>query len=312
MARAKREPGIRGTIAGLRPGARRHRREASVRRNSAAAERRDAGWSGPLFWPYAYDSVFDYVFGRSADDSRFWAHGNSNVLDGIFTADSANGAVARSWEAECVSRSASGADALVEHIRQTVPPTDAQRESFDALQAALVRAMDRIKEACPAAQPRTPMERLNLMIARLTAMRQAVITVGTPLRTYTESLSDQQKVAFGKAAPETTGSSVSAQTPVCAPPAADRSGERIGQIVRPTKEQRAALEELMKMSAGFSYFVAGACPAQAISTPHERLEAASRRLNVMRYAAVNVRPVLNRFYNSLTDQQKTRLNAASR
>ena len=43
-----------------------------------------AGWAGPLFWPNAYDGVFEYAFGLPGNDGQFWVRGFGDVIDGMF------------------------------------------------------------------------------------------------------------------------------------------------------------------------------------------------------------------------------------
>jgi hypothetical protein len=53
------------------------------------------------------------------------------------------------------------------------------------------------------------------------------------------------------------------------------------------------------------------CPNDLPSTPTGRLAAMESRLQVMLQAVQTVRPALNRFYQSLNDEQKARFNAVS-
>src|SRR4030088_22046 len=51
------------------------------------------------------------------------------------------------------------------------------------------------------------------------------------------------------------------------------------------------------------------CPKDLPSLPTERLAAMESRLQVMLAAVQTVRPALERFYQSLSDEQKARFNA---
>src|SRR5262249_57368461 len=45
------------------------------------------GWFGPVFWPYAYDDVFDYAFWPAEyDNYAFWAYAYDDILDNVFFA----------------------------------------------------------------------------------------------------------------------------------------------------------------------------------------------------------------------------------
>jgi hypothetical protein len=41
------------------------------------------GWIGPLFWPYAYDDVFDYLYWPYAYDD-FWPYAYDDIYYGIY------------------------------------------------------------------------------------------------------------------------------------------------------------------------------------------------------------------------------------
>jgi LTXXQ motif family protein len=73
--------------------------------------------------------------------------------------------------------------------------------------------------------------------------------------------------------------------------------------------QRPALDELRAASAKAIDILKAGCPTDLPSTPPGRLAAMESRLQVMLQAVQTVRPPLDRFYQSLTDEQKERFNA---
>jgi hypothetical protein len=79
--------------------------------------------------------------------------------------------------------------------------------------------------------------------------------------------------------------------------------------VQPTDVQRAALDELKAESAKAINLLKGACPNDLPSIPTGRLAAMQTRLETMLAAVKAVRPALDRFYQSLNDEQKARFNA---
>ena len=85
--------------------------------------------------------------------------------------------------------------------------------------------------------------------------------------------------------------------------------ERISEIVQPTAAQRPALDELRAASAKAIEMLKSGCPKDLPSTPTGRLAAMESRLQVMLAAVQTVRPALERFYQSLSDEQKARFNA---
>jgi LTXXQ motif family protein len=85
--------------------------------------------------------------------------------------------------------------------------------------------------------------------------------------------------------------------------------ERIAQTVEPNDAQRAVLDELKDATAKALDILKAACPTALPSTPTGRLEAMRQRLEVMLQAVRTVRPVVEKFYQSLNDEQKARFNA---
>jgi hypothetical protein len=85
--------------------------------------------------------------------------------------------------------------------------------------------------------------------------------------------------------------------------------ERISAVVEPTDAQRPALEELRAASAKAIDMLKSGCPKDLPSVPTGRLAAMESRLQVMLAAVQTVRPALERFYQSLSDEQKARFNA---
>src|SRR5262249_14510091 len=85
--------------------------------------------------------------------------------------------------------------------------------------------------------------------------------------------------------------------------------ERISEVVQPTDAQRTALDELRAASAKAIDMLKAGCPKDLPPTPTGRLAAMETRLQVMLAAVQIVRPALERFYQSLSDEQKARFNA---
>jgi len=87
--------------------------------------------------------------------------------------------------------------------------------------------------------------------------------------------------------------------------------ERIAQTVEPNDAQRAILDELKGATAQALDQVKAAGPTGQPSTPTGRIEAMRQRLEAMLAAVRTVRPVLEKFFDSLNDEQKARFNALS-
>jgi hypothetical protein len=85
--------------------------------------------------------------------------------------------------------------------------------------------------------------------------------------------------------------------------------ERIAQTVEPNDAQRAVLDELKDATAQALDILKAACPTALPSTPTGRIAALRQRLEAMLQAVRTVRPAVEKFYQSLNDEQKARFNA---
>ena len=94
-----------------------------------------------------------------------------------------------------------------------------------------------------------------------------------------------------------------------APGVTDLPVERIKKVVQPTGEQVAALDALSVAGVKASEIVKASCPTAVPFTPVARLEAAESRLEAVTQAIDAIRDPLQRFYDSLSDEQKQRFNA---
>ena len=191
------------------------------------------GWVGPLFWPFAYDDMYDYAmwgYGPS-----FWDYGYGDIYAGIFspydyadlagylpyddggyggyggyagggyaggyagrgTASSSGGAAAPSQPNEvaqmCGQDTQDIAGLPIDKIQQAVNPNDEQRKALDDLANASVKAAQLIKDACPSQVASTAPGRLAAMQTRLEAMISAINIVEPPLDHFWGLLDDEQK-----------------------------------------------------------------------------------------------------------------------
>jgi LTXXQ motif family protein len=207
----------------------------------------------------------------------------------------------------------------IEEIRRTVHSTADQEAALDDLSAASSKANDIIKSSCPTAPPLTPVGRLGAAEQRLEAMIRAVQIVRSPLERLYDSLSDEQRRQFN-----TMGNSAKGERePGSAPSGGDlatlcdqQAGEgfanppvqRIEQVVRPNTQQQNALADLKKASEDAASDLQASCPTQMPQTPVARLDAVATRLKAMADAMKFVRPKLENFYASLSDEQKASFN----
>ena len=186
------------------------------------------GWFGPVFWPYAYDDMFAYVFWPldSFDyGEAFWAFAYDDLFEGIFWADAVPeiepGKVIATAEPDVPSsedRSRAGVLGLegqsrefaqicgdrtpglsqwpILRIAQSVGLTREQRAGLKDLQTAAAEAARVLKSACPVETPTTPVGRLDAMHERVQAMLRAIDLVHPALEKFYAPLSDAQRARF--------------------------------------------------------------------------------------------------------------------
>lgn len=94
-----------------------------------------------------------------------------------------------------------------------------------------------------------------------------------------------------------------------APGLTDWPIDRIVAAVEPNEQQRALLDALIRASDKAADGLRAACPRTVPVTPIGRIEASEKQLSALEEAVRTVRPALEKFYGSLTDDQKQRFNA---
>ena len=293
------------------------------------------GWGGPLFWPYAYNDFVDYTFYPFAYDT-FWPYAYDDVYQGMFgryaydpgtayatvgRAPSSGGAAPSSGGGTptvgadlCSGQTAGLTDWPIDQITQTVQPNDAQRGLLDDLRQATARALDILKASCPNALPATPAGRIEAMRVRLDAMLQAVRTVRAALDKFYQSLDDEQKARFNALSPDENQEQAQSRSQLAQACSQRASGlgavpiDRIDRAVAPSGAQREALRELQNAMTDAGNLLQSECPTYRALTPAGRLEAMEQRLDTMLRAVQTVQPALEKFYGSLSDEQKERLN----
>jgi LTXXQ motif family protein len=83
----------------------------------------------------------------------------------------------------------------------------------------------------------------------------------------------------------------------------------IEQAVQPTAEQRALLDELKSAATKAADAFKESCGGSYALTPPGRLRVMTKRISSTLEAVRMVRPVLEKFYNSLSDEEQARFNA---
>jgi hypothetical protein len=300
------------------------------------------GWVGPVFWPFAYDDLYDYTLWGYGYDDPFWGYGYGDIYAGLFSPydydalagywpqGEAGGGARRSQGASqgpqsapeqlaqmCGQDKSDIAGLPLDQIQKAIEPEDAQRAALDDLAKASAKAAQDIKAACPSQIALTAPARLADMQTRIEAMIAAVGTVQPPLQKFYDLLNDDQKTrlnALGQNqrraadAKKNNGDSLAqncSQANIAPWPSTE-----IEAKVQPTEAQRASLAALQDATAKASDMLKAACPSNDDAiTPTARLEAAGTRLGVMLQAVKTVRTALDDFYGKLSDEQKAQFEA---
>jgi len=302
------------------------------------------GWVGPLFWPFAYDDIYDYTLWGYGYDDAFSVYGYGDIYAGIFSpygyddlagylpqrgGDRTGDRETQGTQAQVTQPSASdqlaqmcGEDSRdiagvpIDQIRSALALNDAQRAALDDLANVSAKAAQEIKATCPAQNSLTAPARLAAMQQRLEAMISAVEIVQPPLQKFYDALDDNQKVRLNALGQDQRRSELAKNkrgTPAedCTAQAnADAwpSGE-IEATVHPTEAQRASLTALQNATAKAADMLKTSCQPNEAITPPARLEAARQRLDVMLEAVKTVRTPLDDFYGKLSDEQKAQFEA---
>ena len=293
--------------------------------------RRDyVGWGGSVFWPYAYDDLFDYSWWPYYDGAygdAFWAYGYDDIFAGVLTPEyfatttqtvaaapgGAATAAATAPQAEdgpvaiCGAGDATGST-QVDRIASAIHLSDDQRGKLDALRNAQTDARKALAAACPTQTPGNAPARLDDVQARLQAMAKAIDTVRGPLDDFYASLNDEQKAQFNALgqAPRQGAPEMMQPARLCGPQSGIPviSVSEIDAAVQPNEQQKADLTTLSNAAETADKDIVATCPAQPPLTPPGRLDAVKARLDAMLKGIDAVRAPLQTFYASLSPQQQ--------
>jgi hypothetical protein len=291
------------------------------------------GWVGPLFWPYAYGDFFYYALWPYEYDyyDPFWAYGYGDVYEAIFPpygyasyvrgggASARMTALTKSVAQSCTDEAAEVTGWPIDQIQAAVQPNQQQQALLDDLGNAVVKASDVIKSDCPTRVSFTAPDRLADMQQRLTGLVQAIGIVQPPLAKFYDALSDEQKARFD-ALGAPSGQQQQPQGQAAAQNLQSQCGENavawpadpIDQVVNPNGDQRAKLDALNAAASQGADTIKAACPSELPATPPARLAAEGKRLQAMLDAVQSIRPKLDDFYASLSNEQKARFNTIGR
>jgi hypothetical protein len=275
------------------------------------------------FWPYAYDDIYEGIFGAYAPELPYagtaFAYAGEPASASAYSRRSRAAAPAPGTGSQICSGQAQGlTDFPIERIAQQVVPNQDQQGLLDDLKAAAAKAVSILQAACPSGLESTPIGRLDAMRRRVAAMRQAVQAVQPALDKFYQSLSDEQKERFNELDQSAQAAAGLANGSRLCSSGGSRIGnlpiQQIRQSLRLSDEQNSALDALSDASAEAADIIKMSCPsaAEQALTPPGRLAAMARRLAAMQQALNTVQPALAKFYGSLSDEQKARVNQLGR
>jgi len=287
------------------------------------------GWVGPLYWPFAYNDMYDYAMWGDGYDDSFWDYGYDDLAgylpqyasgnpsgSGQPVPASGTPAAAPDQLAQmCGADNRDIAGLPIDQFRQAIQPTDAQNASLDDLANASVKAAQDLKAACPTDIALTAPDRLAAMQQRIEAMIAAVQTVQPPLEKFYGLLSDEQKArltSLSQDQGQTKGNTPGTLAQSCGaaqPGVIEWPTAEIDQTVGPTDAQRASLVALQNATTHAADMLRASCLTDDPLTPPARLAAVGKRLDTMLQAVKMVSSALNNFYGTLSDEQKAKFEA---
>jgi hypothetical protein len=290
------------------------------------------GWVGPLFWPYAYGDFFYYALWpyEYGYYDPFWYYGYDDIYEGIFSpynyteyvqgpaASERMAALTKSAQQSCTDEASEVTGWPIDQIQSALQPNKQQTALLDALGNAVVKASDVIRAHCPTKLAFTPTDRLVQMQNRLQGLLQAVNIVQPLLAKFYDSLSDEQKARFnaiGAPGGEQTAQGKNAPPnpqAECGQSVMSFPTDRIEQSLHLSDAQHAKLEALQAANTKAVDLIKASCPSEPPATPPDRLAAEGKHLQAMLQAVQTIRPPLDGFYNSLSDEQKAHFNTLGR
>ena len=289
-------------------------------------------WYGPVFWPYAYDDLFEYLLWPADDgdyDGLFWVAAFAATVDPAFWSGAAAGAatgglLTPAGPSGSVTRSRAGVRGLAgqsrefaqicggrtpgrtvwpaERVSRTLDPTGGEEVVLGPFKAAAAAAAGVLDAACTKELPTSSVRGLEAIERRLDAMRQAVAIIRPALDDLYGALDDAQKARLDGVAPDPVVARTDVNpglVSICAPPQPQPPKDPAQSAARAalTDALGAAVERLR-----------AACPAPMSWTLPQRLATLETRLGVMLAAVRMERPALAAFADALSREPKSHAN----
>jgi hypothetical protein len=215
-------------------------------------------------------------------------------------------------------------------LLQISPMTAAQRDAHEALRSTVARASDALAATCPKDAPSA----LPTMLAALMRVADGLIAALDAIRPENEmlynSLSDEQKAHLvaetasartpprGLAAPDRTSrerrragpGAVSGQDDNCARWASSLRQWPVREIeatISLSDPQHAALYDVAASTYRAADTLRRSCPRGDSLTPVAHLAGTRQQVDALREAIGDIRPALDQFVDTLSDEQRARL-----
>jgi len=256
---------------------------------------------GMGFWGYGYRDIYAAIFTPYDEDelARYVTPPRSRKFRGFPS-------IAR----VCGDDDSELASLPIEEIRQAMRLSEEQRDLLDDLRKGSVEAAQLIRSACPTEAASTPSGRLAVMQQRLEAMKSAIAHIRTPFEKFYESLDDDQKAEI--AAINDQRAPFAPKVPAaqsCTPPEQlQLPVEEITAKLHLNDAQREDLAVLQRMNGFARNTLNFDCQPDDNLSSADRLATADTRLDAMLDAIKLVKPALDDFYGSLSDEQKNQFD----
>lgn len=275
-----------------------------------------AGWIvSSLFWPGGEPGYYNY------GDARYYGD-----IYGFRTArrdtSTATASVPLQLQQDACGSLGPGIAQLPEgRIEKAIAPiTDEQRAALNDFVAAMGKGADLMKQACPVDAPLTPPAKLDAVTQRLEAMKSAIGIVRDPLDKLYSLLSDDQRRHFDQAllvSPRRSRTATQQAANLDAAKLCSDRGPAFGDLPAAEIEkaislddgQRGKLDQLKTVSQKADDIANSGCVSSMPSTVGARLDATEKRVNALIEAANTLKPAVDDFYASLSDEQKARFNS---
>lgn len=286
------------------------------------------------FWDYGPDWILSSLFWPLGEPGYYYGYGADNgVYDygdiyGVQTARrrtttgpaTASVIPAAQREDACGSLAPGVAQFPVARLEKVIAPsTPEQRAALKDLNAAIAQGAETMRQACPAEPPLTPPAKLDAVIARLTAMKTAIGDVREPLDRLYSLLSDDQQRRFDKALLASQPKGRKGKSPsnldvaqLCndrGPAFTELPAQQIEKVVNLDDPQQSKLDALKAASTKAADTAKAGCISTIPSTVGGRLDATEKRVDALITAANDLKPAVDDFYSSLSDEQKARFNS---